>query len=189
MSGGRTILGIGVGWCGPEFDAVGPDFKSRGRRCDELIDAIKALWTQDTIRFQGAHYDFGPVKFEPKPLRKPHPPIYYGGNSPAAIARTAARCDGWICAPATFDEIKDYLKTIGELRRRAERDHLPFEETRGLGWPLDKSEVARHAEIGIDRLIMNPWIGPAGGVSFDEAMAEIEDTAAKLKLRDGTAGI
>ena len=97
MSGGRVILGIGVGWMEEEFLALGLDtFHQRGRVTNEYIRAFKELWTKDSPDFQGRYCQFSGIKFHPKPAHKPHTPIWVGGNTPPAIRRAACLGDGWL---------------------------------------------------------------------------------------------
>ena len=86
ISGGRVTLGIGVGWLEQEFDVMGQSFHDRGRRTDEIIDILRRLWSEDVIEQHTEHFDFGPVKFQPKPLQKPSIPIEVGGDLPRRAA-------------------------------------------------------------------------------------------------------
>jgi probable F420-dependent oxidoreductase len=96
LSEGRMVVGIGAGWLREEFEALGaPPFEERGRVTDEYLQAFKALWTEDNPRFGGQHVRFADVSFLPKPVQKPHPPIWVGGESPAALRRTARYGDVW----------------------------------------------------------------------------------------------
>ena len=83
LSGGRVMLGIGSGWMKEEFESLGIDFRQRGTRTDEAIQAMRALWSEGTSSFEGKHFSFGPLHSYPKPVRK-DVPIHVGGNSPAA---------------------------------------------------------------------------------------------------------
>ena len=95
LSGGRLIVGCGVGWMREEFEALGtPPYQERGRATDEFIAAFKELWTNDAPTFDGKHVSFSNLAFEPKPVQKPHPPIWIGGESGLA-KRRAAKADGW----------------------------------------------------------------------------------------------
>src|SRR5437870_1395457 len=96
LSGGRVTVGVGVGWLEPEFEVVGQSFSDRGRRTDEIVPLLRRLWTEDTVAHEGEHFGFGPVKFEPKPVQKPCPPIEIGGTSPPALRRAGRLGDGWI---------------------------------------------------------------------------------------------
>ena len=109
LSKGRVIVGVGVGALRPESDALGSDFARRGAYSDESIAIMKALWTEDDPTFEGEFYSFSGVKFSPKPTQRPHPPIWIGGRSRAAIRRTARLGDGWHPNPSTVDEVADLV--------------------------------------------------------------------------------
>ena len=96
VSGGRVTVGVGVGWMREEFAALGaPDFDRRGAVSDEYIRIFKTLWTQDPASFAGEFYRFAALRCLPQPLQKPHPPIWIGGHSKAALRRVARLGDGW----------------------------------------------------------------------------------------------
>jgi probable F420-dependent oxidoreductase len=96
LSGGRVTLGIGVGWMAEEFEALNaPDFSRRGAVTDEWVTIFKKLWSEGPVEHQGKFYSFGPVRCEPLPVQKPHPPIWVGGHSVPALRRTARYADGW----------------------------------------------------------------------------------------------
>jgi probable F420-dependent oxidoreductase len=96
LSEGRMILGVGAGWMKEEFDAVGaPPFEERGRVTDEYLQAFESLWTEDDPRFEGKHVRFSNISFLPKPVQQPHPPIWVGGESAAALRRTVRYGDTW----------------------------------------------------------------------------------------------
>ena len=96
LSGGRMVLGVGAGWLKEEFEALGaPPFEERGRVTDEWLQAFKILWTEDAPRFDGRHVSFADIGFAPKPVQKPHPPIWVGGESPAALRRAVRYGDAW----------------------------------------------------------------------------------------------
>jgi probable F420-dependent oxidoreductase len=81
LSGGRSILGVGVGWNEKEFDALRIPYRERGRRTTEMLEAITALWSGDHVSYEGRHYRFEDLTIEPKPLQRPHPPIWIGGGT------------------------------------------------------------------------------------------------------------
>jgi probable F420-dependent oxidoreductase len=96
LSEGRMILGVGAGWMKEEFEAVGaPSFEDRGRVTDEYLQAFKLLWTEDDPHFEGEHVRFSNISFLPKPVQQPHPPIWVGGESRAALRRTVRYGDTW----------------------------------------------------------------------------------------------
>jgi len=81
LSGGRSILGVGVGWHEEEFALMGVPHKERGRRMDEMLEAVTALWAGDNVTYQGKYYQFRNLTIDPKPAQRPHPPIWIGGGS------------------------------------------------------------------------------------------------------------
>ena len=96
LSGGRLVVGVGVGWMREEFEALNlPPFEERGAVTDEYIRAFKELWTSDDPHFEGKYVSFDNISFLPKPVQKPHPPIWVGGESRPALRRTAELADGW----------------------------------------------------------------------------------------------
>lgn len=125
LSEGRLTVGVGVGWLREEFAALAaPDFDRRGQVTDEYIVMYKALWTGAPVSFQGAFYQFDELWCLPRPVQQPHPPIWVGGHSRAALRRVARLGDGWHpvganpAAPLRADEMR---AKIVELRRYAEQ--------------------------------------------------------------------
>jgi probable F420-dependent oxidoreductase len=96
LSGGRLTLGIGAGWMREEFEAIdAPDFDARGTVTDEYVRAFVELWTREAPKFDGKHVRFSNIGFDPKPVQKPHPPIWVGGESGPALRRAARIGDAW----------------------------------------------------------------------------------------------
>ena len=115
MSGGRLTVGVGVGWMKEEFDALGTSYEDRGSITDEYIQMFKELCTSKEPKFNGNHYQFSDVGgFNPKPIQKPHPPIWVGGWSRAAIRRAARLGDCWY--PSNIDPVS-YAKKLSILRQ------------------------------------------------------------------------
>ena len=121
LSGGRLTLGIGVGWMEEEFKALGLDnYEQRGEVSNEYIQLFKELWTQDSPEFQGNHYQISGSGFQPKPLQKPHPPIWIGGHTSPALRRAAAFGDGWMpigLRPPAILEPEELAGKIARLRK------------------------------------------------------------------------
>ncbi|PXY33033.1 LLM class F420-dependent oxidoreductase [Prauserella sp. PE36] len=118
LSGGRFVFGVGVGWNREEMRNHGTDPRTRGRLMDEQLQALKALWTRERAEFHGEFVDFDPVYAWPKPVQRPHPPVYIGGESPAALARLVAHGDGWLPrAETTPEEIRRVRKWLAEQGR------------------------------------------------------------------------
>jgi len=95
LSGGRLRLGIGVGWNDVEFEALGENFSNRGRRCDEQIDVLRALWTQELVTFRGRHHRITDAGLNPLPMQRPIP-LWIGGEAEPVMRRTARKADGWL---------------------------------------------------------------------------------------------
>jgi probable F420-dependent oxidoreductase len=95
LSGGRFVFGIGAGWVAAESAALGVPFAERGAMTDEYLEAMQELWTKQAPSFNGRYTQFSGLKFEPKPIQKPHPPIWVGGHSRAALRRTAQFGAAW----------------------------------------------------------------------------------------------
>ncbi|MBH66816.1 MAG: hypothetical protein CMM58_00525 [Rhodospirillaceae bacterium] len=99
LSEGRVILGCGAGWMAEEMEAIGvPPFKERGKVTDEYLEIFKELWTNEKPSYDGNYSQFSDIYFKPKPVQKPHPPIWIGGESKAALRRVAKLGDGWFPA-------------------------------------------------------------------------------------------
>lgn len=129
LSGGRFTLGVGVGWLKEEFEALAsPDFDKRGAVTDEWLAIFKQLWTTSPASFNGKFYSYADIRAEPFPLQKPHPPIWVGGHSPAALRRTARHGDGWhpvgaiAASPLPPDEMRAHLATLKRLTEAEGRD-------------------------------------------------------------------
>ncbi len=158
LSGGRLSLGVGVGWLEEEFRAVGIEFETRGSRTREAVRALKALWTQDEPEFHGRFFDFGPLKFEPKPVQKPHPPILFGGESETALRRAATLGDGWYGVAHDPESAAQRVATLREFLARAGREGEAFEVTVGhAGRPFDAALLRAYARAGVDRVVVLPW--------------------------------
>jgi len=154
VSDGRVELGIGASWLRQEWDAVGLDFDSRGRRVDEAIAVCRRLWTEREIEHHGEFFDFAPVMFEPKPVQQPIP-LVIGGDGAAALRRAAQVGDGWIPMNHSLEQIPASLEKIRAMREEAGRD--PHVELT-LALPVEsRSDLDRYAEIGVDRVIVRPW--------------------------------
>ena len=123
LSSGRLILGIGAGWAKQEFEALGVPFHRRGAITDEYLAAIKAAWTHDVASYEGQFVSFKNVHSTPRPARAPHPPIWVGGASDAALRRAVRHGDGWHPIRIRVDWLRD--KGLPRLREIAEAERMP----------------------------------------------------------------
>ena len=130
LSRGRLVVGCGVGWMREEFEALAaPPYGERGAVTDEYIRAFKELWTSDDPSVDGKYVRFSNIAFEPKPVQKPHPPIWIGGESPRALRRTAELGDCWYpiginptYPVRTADQLREYLGRLDGYAREIGRD-------------------------------------------------------------------
>jgi probable F420-dependent oxidoreductase len=120
ISGGRLILGVGLGYRAEEYRAFGVDPKTRVSRFTEAIELVKRFWTEDHVNFSGKHFNFTDVSIRPKPLQQPRPPIWIGAASDPAVKRAALLGDSWIATSVTtFSAIKDQVALYHRTRQEA----------------------------------------------------------------------
>jgi len=155
ISQGRVRLGVGAGWCKEEFDATGQDFASRGKRLDDMIPALRALWQPGWVEYHGPHYDVPPLQMNPVP---PPIPIYGGGASKPALRRAATLCDGWLCSSQYTDEQAwHYLDLIKAERAKAGRDLDGFAIYMATV-NNDLDFLRRLEDAGVTDYITAPWM-------------------------------
>jgi probable F420-dependent oxidoreductase len=159
LSGGRVRLGIGVGWQGSEYDALGESFTDRGRRMDEAIELLRTCWSAPQIDFASEHYRVEAMGMEPKPPQGASLPIWIGGHSPAALKRVGRFGDGWLAALVSNPErVREEMQTVRRHAAEAGRDpdRLGFQtmlappprqndDGRGKAFFADAERVARRA--------------------------------------------
>jgi probable F420-dependent oxidoreductase len=149
LSGGRAELGIGAGWLRAEWDAVGLDFATRGRRLDETIDVCRRLWTQPEVEHHSEFFDFDAVCFEPKPIQQPIP-ILVGGESEPALRRAERLGDGWLGMRHTLESATPLVQRL----RNARGAEFTITFGADVSSPAD---VESFSKLGVDRLIVSPW--------------------------------
>jgi probable F420-dependent oxidoreductase len=195
LSGGRVDLGVGAGWSSDEFQAAGTPFKQRGARSDEFLDAMIALWTKDPVSFDGRFYHIPPSKVGPKPLQKPHPPIYVAGFGEYAIQRAAKYGSGWNPAGVSdYNWLGQMISRLHQIGREMGRPQLDvvlrvfpaiFDQPRSGRQPqrqpmmgtLDdiRADAQKLAGIGVTELIYGPAeMGWTNSPSIDAAMKRME---------------
>lgn len=180
LSEGRLTVGVGVGWLEEEFAALGAEFARRGAVSDEYLRILRLLWTQSPASFAGEFYSFDAIRCEPFPVQKPHPPIWVGGHSQAALRRTARYGDGWhpvgaiAAVPLPPEEMVRKLAELRRLTTEAGRDFsaltisykAPLYDVavpdpdggrrRFSGSPTDiAGDIAAFAAIGVHELIFD----------------------------------
>ncbi|BDB41786.1 MULTISPECIES: LLM class F420-dependent oxidoreductase [Mycobacterium] len=145
ISGGRFVFGVGAGWNIEEMRDHGTDPKTRGALLDERIEAIKALWADEPAEYHGTYVDFPPSYSRPKPVRKPHPPIFFGGDSAATFKRVVRHQAGWLSNPFPIEHV---TRRVPQLRDAAGHD-VPMAM---FGTPKDPDYWQAAEELGFGQL-------------------------------------
>ncbi len=158
LAGGRVELGIGVGWCAEEFALLGQSFARRGKRTDEMLELMKALWRPGWTEFDGEFYRTPRLEMTPTP---PRIPIYAGGLSDVALRR-AARNDGWIGDLIGLDQAIASVQRISQLRNQAGLGMDGFTVITPLTDAFLPEHFERAAEAGITAVLTMPWMYFAG---------------------------
>ncbi|MFL6277267.1 MAG: LLM class F420-dependent oxidoreductase [Blastocatellia bacterium] len=191
LSKGRALVGFGVGWSRDEFQAAGTPFERRGARADEFLEALLALWTKDPVAFEGNYYHIPESLVGPKPVRKPHPPIYIAGFGPYTIERAVKYGQGWNpSGMPSFEWLEGMIKQFHETAARAGREPMEvvfraftmvFEQSAAQRHPMMgtlaeiKEDIQRLRDIGVTHLIHSPpAIGFDPSATTDDALDLIE---------------
>lgn len=159
LSSGRMMMSVGVGWLEEEFAALGVPFRERGRICDEYLAAMIELWTSDTPEFEGNYVSFRDIAFEPKPVQRPHLPIWIGGDVEASLKRAARFGSGWwpfLSSPDDIPTRVDYIRSQPTFVDKPFDVMFPVKPPpinarhEGTGAPSDRGPMS--AEQIVDRL-------------------------------------
>jgi probable F420-dependent oxidoreductase len=159
LSNGRLICGVGVGWWEEELSLLGVPYRQRGAQADEIIQVFKTLWTEEHPSFSGRFYTIPDVGFAPKPVQKPHPPIWVGGDSPGAFKRTATLADGW---NATAKSPEQAQIALDQLRAAADAAGRPFDTIElsvRLNWKGEQPPIRQATQEVVDRLCAYKKLG------------------------------
>ena len=158
LSGGRLILGAGAGWMREEFDLLGMPFERRGARTDDYIQLFKALWTEDNPSFHGKLLQVEDVGFAPKPLQRPHPPIWVGGHSKPALRRAGRLGDAWHAAFVGPEGLREEYQQVRRYAEEAGRDPDSVALTVRTRLPLNDvakavEHIERLREVGVSHIV------------------------------------
>ena len=199
LSGGRVLLGAGVGWLKDEFEAVDVPFEHRGAITDEYIELMRELWTKDQPEFDGSFYHLTPgFAFLPKPLQGSIP-IWVGGHSGLALKRAARLGDGYFSAYASFDELIERHQRLNQLLAQEQRDPAgftfagqaryfvyeePYPDAPPCIGPPQKiaDDIMRMRELGLQHLQLAPPPGPTTDFVLEQVRRFAEDVKPKLDL-------
>lgn len=122
LSAGRLRVGFGIGWSPDEYEAAGVTWAERGKRADELLQALKQIWTTDPVEFHGQYYRIPKSVIGPKPVQKPHPPIYMAAYTLSAMRRVATEASGWFPVGIPLSGIGPMFEEIKGMAQKAGRD-------------------------------------------------------------------
>jgi probable F420-dependent oxidoreductase len=171
LSAGRVSIGVGAGWMAEDFAAFGQDFGNRGRRLDEMIPALRALWQPGWVSWSGEYYQVPEIRLTPTPSDPVK--IHVGGDSDAARERVARLGDGWILAgPMPVEAVVERLDDMDRRLERAGRDRSSLWVLAMATDAWNRAELERLAATGIDDVVCVPWTDP--GSPLDEKLAAVE---------------
>jgi probable F420-dependent oxidoreductase len=153
LSGGRLLFGVGGGWNKPEMENHGTEFATRFRKLEEQIDAVKALWTEEEPEYHGRFVDFDPLWLWPKPLTRPHPPIYLGGETEHTLRRVVRQADGWLPRMRDPQQVLTGIERMRALAREAGRDEDSLTIS-AFGVAGKAEALAPLADAGVHRAIV-----------------------------------
>src|ERR1700746_2150119 len=155
LSGGRVLLGVGIGWLEEEFQAIGVPWERRAQRTREYIESMRKLWGDEVSSYQGNFVKFEGVRSNPKPLKGAKLPVFFGGESGPALRRVAEYGDGWCGFNLTPDEaaakikrIEDLLKANGRKRSDVELAVSPYTN------PVKTDDLKRYRDAGVDEIAL-----------------------------------
>jgi probable F420-dependent oxidoreductase len=155
LSGGRAVLGVGIGWLEEEFQAIGVPWERRAQRTRECIDAMRRLWGEEVSSYRGEFVNFEGVRSNPKPVNGARLPVFFGGESGPALRRVAEYGDGWCGFNLTPDEaaskiscIEQLLKTSGRKRPDVELAVSPYTK------PTTPDDLKRYRDAGADEVVL-----------------------------------
>lgn len=158
ISGGRLIIGVGAGWLEPEFEALGVPMQGRGERMEDMLRAMRALWTMEKPEHHGPSASFSNIASYPHPSQRPMPPLVIGGHSPAALRRAVTLANGWYGFGLTVEQTQQHIEGLKRARqhhsRPAELGTLEISVT-PVG-VFDQRSVEAFAAAGVHRLVVLP---------------------------------
>jgi len=153
LSHGRFEFGLGGGWNAEEMEHHGTDFKTRFKRLEEQVRAMKEIWTKDVAEFHGTFVNFDPIWAWPKPEQKPHPPILLGGESGYTLQRVVDFCDGWYPRGRAPEKVLAGMKDLKERAAKTGRDMRTISVS-ACATPPDKGVLDQFAAAGVTRSIL-----------------------------------
>ncbi len=155
ISNNRVTPAFGVGWSEDEFQLMQQDFRTRGKRADEMVEIMRLLWSGEMVEYQGQHYQFAPMEMNPAPSQPV--PIWFGGISNPAMKRAARQADGWVTDLQSSKEIIESIGKIQQWRKEFGREDLPFEIMATPSDAYDVDGYKRLQDAGVSHILTMPW--------------------------------
>ena len=155
LSGGRLICGFGVGWSKDEIEAYGVDFETRGRRADEFVRALKAMWAEDPVEFRGQFFQIPKSYIGPKPVQKPHPPILFGGYVGKTFERVVDHGDGWNPAGVPPEHLGGMIEGLRSAARAKGKRPEDYSVCCRLFYHPTKEQFKELESMGVDHVILD----------------------------------
>ena len=181
LSQGRLMLGLGIGWLQEEFAAIGVPFARRGKRSDEYLAALKAVWTGQEVDFQGEFVRWQGFQMRPAPAQAGGVPLVIGGVSAPAIRRTVRHGDGWYVIGKDLDEYRAHMRALDDECRRQARNRAELDITAYWDYYRQGADsLASYQELGVDRLLIN-----VRALRHDSTDAALERFADEVIARHG----
>ena len=174
LSQGRLMLGLGIGWLQEEFAAIGVPFAQRGKRSDEYLAALKAVWSGQEVDFQGEFVRWQGFQMRPAPVQAGGVPLVIGGVSAPAIRRTVRHGNGWYVIGKDLDEYRAHMRALDDECRRQGRNRAELEITAYWDYYRQGADsLSAYQELGVDRLLIN--VRALRHDSTDAALEQFDD--------------
>ena len=154
LSGGRLILGLGIGWLAEEYEAMGTPFERRGARFDDYLTAVKKVWTGEVVEHDGEFLSWHGFKSHPTPAQKPHPPILMGGTTTKTLQRVVNVAQGWYAPSDSHELLKAKLRELRQLAGAAGRSFDSLDITTSWRIGARPDALPRLEELGVGRVVV-----------------------------------
>lgn len=175
LSEGRSIAGFGIGWSKDEYQASNIPFQNRGKRADEFVQVLKRIWADDVVEFKGKYYSIPASKIGPKPIQKPHPPVYLGGFSPNTFSRIVNYdTNGWLAVVGgPLEYLDNTIKTIKDIAIKANKDPNKF-----------KVILLAHLNVALDQKSQSTTTNEDQRFPFTGTIDQIGNDIKRIKQMD-----
>ena len=170
LSGGRFVLGVGVGWLKEEYAAMGTPFARRGARFDDYLVAMKKVWSADVVEHHSDFIEWSGFKSYPLPATRPHPPILVGGGTDAAFRRVVRHGSGWVAPSRDPEQLGRQLERLHAIARELDRDPATVSVTAITLGKMAEQTLRGYAALGVERVVVSAmaYAGPGGPAKLSE---------------------